>query len=63
MSSKYESKQWQKKVELDCENGKAECVKTELFKEEGGKKELLPLLKTTRHWKYSEYLFLVSVQF
>ena len=63
MSSKYESKEWQEKVELDCENGKAECVKVELFKEEGGKKEIQPLLKTTRHWKQTRYLFLVSVQF
>ena len=63
MSSKYESKEWQKKVEQDCENGKAECVKKELFKEEGGKKEIQPLLKTTRHWYHTRYLFLVSVQF
>ena len=27
MSSKYESKEWQQKVELDCRNGKAEHVK------------------------------------
>ena len=63
MSSKYESKEWQEKVELDCRNGKAECVKEELFNEEGGKKEIQPLLKTTRHRKYTSHLFLVSEQF
>ena len=63
MSSKYESKEWQEKVELDCRNGKAECVKKELFKEEGGKKEIQPLLKRTRQWYYTTDLFLVSVQF
>ena len=63
MSSKYESREWQEKVEQDCRNGKAECVKTELFKEEGGKKEIQSLLKTTRHWKHTAHLFLVSVQF
>ena len=63
MSSKYESQEWQLKVELDCRNGKAECVKKELFKEEGGKKEIQPLLRTTRHWEYTAHLFLVSVQF
>ena len=63
MSSKYESQEWQEKVELDCRNGKAERVKEKLFKEEGGKKVIQPLLKTTRHWKYTADLFLVSVQF
>ena len=63
MSSKYESKEWQEKVELECRNGKPECVEEELFKEEGGKKEIQQLLKTTRHWNHTRYLFLVSVQF
>ena len=63
MSSKYESQEWQEKVELDCKNGKAEWVKEELFIEKGGRKELQPLMKTTRHWKYTADLFLVSVQF
>ena len=63
MSSKYESKEWQENVELYCGNGKAESVKAELFKEEGGKKKIHPLLKTTRHWKHTADLFLVSVQF
>ena len=63
MSSKYESQEWQEKVELDCRNGKAECVEEELFKEEGGRKEIQPLLKTTKHWKHTAHLFLVSVQF
>ena len=63
MSSKYESREWQKKVEQDCKNGKAEYVKEKLFKEEGGKKEIPPLLKTTRHCSSRGDLFLVSVQF
>ena len=63
MSSEYESQEWQEKVELDCRSGKAECVKEKLFKEEGGKKEVQPLLKTTKHWKHTRCLFLVSVQF
>ena len=62
MSSKYESQEWQEKVEWHCRIGKAEYVKEELFKEEGGKKEIQPLLKTTRHW-LNGHLFLVSVQF
>ena len=63
MSSKYESQEWQRKVELDCIYGNAECVKEEVFKEEGGKKEIQSLLRTTRHWDSPRYLFLVSVQF
>ena len=63
MSSKYESQFWQEKVERDCKGGNADSIKEKLFNEEGGKKEIRPLLKTTKHWYHTADLFLVSVQF
>ena len=63
MSSKYESEEWQKKVESDCEDGEVDKIKEELFHEEGGDIAIKPFLKTTKHWEYTGDLFLVSGQF